>query len=317
MRRILPLAASALLALALVGCESNNQQVASKAPETLGPAETVSASAEHLRRGDIAALIQGAVPPDRYETLRSEWSQRTQEEPSSEADRKEFAEMMAKLTAADAEAALMTELEPELAKVEAEMGPQLPLMVGMGRGFAVQSLMESKQLDDAQKQQATAMIDALAAWVQNAKFFDREHARAAIGHVVSTARGLELTSLEQVEALDFDAAMAKAGQVYLGVSKALAVYGLDLDATLASVKAEVVEQQDDLAKVKVSYSLFNQPLSFETRMVRRNDRWFGEDAMKQIEKQFAPEAQEAPAVDGDIGADTDAPNADAAVEPGQ
>jgi hypothetical protein len=313
MRRIFPLAASALLALGLVGCESGEQKVADKAPESLGPAETVTASAEHLRRGDIAALIKGAVPADRYETLRSEWSRRTQEEPSSEADRKEFAETMAKLTAADAEAVLMSELEPQLAKAEAEMGPQLPLMVGMGRGFAVQALMESKQLDDAQKQQATAMIDALAAWVQGAKFFDREHAKAAIGHVVATARALELTSLEQVEALDFDAAMAKAGQVYLGMSKTLAVYGLDLDATLASVKAEVVEQQDDLAKVKVSYSLFNQPLSFETRMVRRDDRWFGEDALKELEKQLAPEAQDAPVAEGEA----EAPSADAQVEPGQ
>ncbi|MCB1554510.1 MAG: hypothetical protein KDJ14_11945 [Xanthomonadales bacterium] len=288
MRRVYLLALSGLLALSLAGCESKQEEAAQKAPEQLGPAETVVASAAQMRKGDLAAVIKGAVPAKRYEEIRSEWSRRVKEEPSSEKDKQEFAEMMGKLTASDAETKLYAELEPELAKMETEMAAQLPLMVGMGRGFAVQALMESKELNDAQKQQATAMIDALAAWVQSANFFDRDKAKAAIGHVVGTARSLNLQSLDQVEQMQFEEAMNKAGEAYLGLSKTLSVYGLDLDATLASVKAEVVEQKEDLAKVKVSYSLFNQPLSFETEMVRRDDRWFGKDAMKELDKALAP-----------------------------
>lgn len=289
MRRLISLAAASLLGMALVGCQSETGSQ-SKSTDGMNPAETVNASAAALRNGDLVAVIKAAVPNDKYEKIKAEWANKVKTEPSSEQDKKEFADMMAKLTAADAEDKLYAELEPQLAKMEAEMGAQLPLMVGMGRGFAAQSISESTQLNDAQKQQATQMIDAVAKWVESAKFFDRDNAKKAIAKVVETARGLEITSLDQVEAMDFETAMGKAGKVYLGVRDVVAIYGLDLDKTLASVKAEVVSETGDAAKVKVAYTLFDQPLSLETDMVRRDNRWFGKEALAEIEKEMSAPA---------------------------
>lgn len=294
MRIKISLAALALLAVGLGGCGGQEPASSVEAAKDFGPAETVLEQARKLREGDLAALVQLAVPPAQYEQLKAEWPSRVKDDPASEEDRREFAEAMAKMTAADAEQALYAELEPALAKAEAEMGAQLPLMVGMGRGFAVQAINESSKLSAEQKQQATDFLDAFAKWVEGAQFFDREKARQAIAGAVATARKLELKTLEELEKLDFEQAMQKAGTAYLGVRDLLKVYGLDLDAALASVEGRVKSEQGDEAVVEVSYRLFDQPLNFETKMTRRDGRWYGSEALEEIEKAAA--AQPAPEV---------------------
>jgi hypothetical protein len=287
MRTKVSLATLALLAAFVSGCGKQDPADTAAAARELGPAETVTQQARELQQGDLASLVQLAVPPAQYEKLKADWSLRVKQDPASEEDKREFAETMAKMTAADAEQALYAELEPALAKAEAEMGAQLPLMVGMGRGFAVQAINESIKLSPAQKQQATAFIDAFAKWVEGAQFFDRDKARQALAGVVSTARQLGVTSLDEVEQMDFETAMQKAGQAYLGVRDVLKVYGLDLDATLASVQSKVKSQQGDQAVVEVSYELFGQALSFETNMTQRDGRWYGSEALQEIEKSLA------------------------------
>jgi anthranilate/para-aminobenzoate synthase component I len=304
MRRVVGLALASMLVVGLVGCGSKTETSPAEAAKNLGPAETVEQGVAQLREGDFVGLLQTSLPADRYAKIKADWKAKIAAEPATAEDKKEFADMMAKLTAADAETALYAELEPHLAKAEAEMAAQLPLMVGMGRGFAVQSINESSKLSPEQKQQASEFVDAFAKWVEGAKFFDRDKAKAAIAAAVKTARGLEITTLDQVEAMEFEQAMQKAGQVYLGLKDVLKVYELDLDAALASVDASVVKEAADQATVKVAYTLFGQPLSFETAMTKRDERWFGADALREIEAQLAAEQGAAtPDAAADEGAD--------------
>ncbi|MCK7594426.1 hypothetical protein [Pseudomarimonas salicorniae] len=299
MRTQASFAALALLLVGLAGCGSKDPADTAEAAKEMGPAETVAQQAKELREGDFVSLIQLAVPPAQYEKMKAEWPKRVKEDPATEEDKQQFAETMAKVTAADAEATLYAELEPQLAKAEAEMGAQLPLMVGMGRGFAVQAINESAKLSAAQKQQATDFIDAFAKWLEGAQFFDRDKARQALSSMVGTARKLGVKTLDEVEAMDFETAMQKAGMVFLGVKDVLKVYGLDLDQSLASVKSEVKSQSGDQAVVQVNYELLGQPLSFETTMTQRDGRWYGAEALQEIEKSLdepaAPAVEEAPA----------------------
>ena len=75
----------------------------------------------------------------------------------------------------------------------------------------------------------SATVEALAKWVQSVKFTDRALAKQAVAHVVDTARQLELTTLDQARALDFDTAMDKSGIAFRGAKKVLETYGLSLD----------------------------------------------------------------------------------------
>src|SRR3546814_1615000 len=72
---------------------------------------------------------------------------------------------------------------------------------------------------------------------------------------------LELDSIYALRSITLDQALAKAGIVAAGTKKLLAVYGLDVDKALASVKASEVSRDGEHARVKVSYSLLDKPIT--------------------------------------------------------
>jgi hypothetical protein len=305
MKRFAVLAVAGLLSLALGAC-SKDEQPASVAAIPADPAATIEKTAADLRSGDLLAAVRTVVPPAHYERMRIEWRTRMAAEPPSDAERAQFAATMTKLTAPDAEAQLYAEFEPQLAQYESEMAAQMPLMVGMGRGFAMQSLQQSETLTAEQKKQAGELLDAVANWLQSARFFDRDLARQAIARIVATARALDLQTLDQVQALEFEQAMQKGGIALRGAFDVLGIYGLKLDDALASVDATTLSQQDETARVKVDYAVFGQPLSLETEMVRIDDRWYGKDAVVELER-----AASAPPQPADDGSDPDEVDAEA------
>lgn len=308
MKRLASLAVASLITLGLVACQKDETPAAVAPPSD--PAATIERSAADLRAGDLLAVVRTTVPPNHYDRMRTEWKQRVINDPPSEEEKAQFAETMAKLTAPDAEAALYAEFEPQLAAMEAEMAAQLPLMVGMGRGFAMQTVQQSEQLTADQKKQAGELVDALATWLQGVNFFDREIAKQAIAKTVATARELNLQTLDQVQALEFEQALQKGGVALRGLFDVLALYGLKIDETLSSVDAQVLTQEGDAARVKVAYQVFGKPLEVETDMVRVEDRWYGKDALVELDK-----AAQAPAADTAAqGEDMDAVEDEAEVD---
>jgi hypothetical protein len=284
-----------LLGLALTACQSDTPEpTAAKTLAADTPADVTERIAAELKDNNLLAAAQAAVPPQDFDEMRAAYERSRAETPSAE-DSAEFAQTMAKLTAPDAEQTLMAELEPALVKFETEMAAQMPLMIGMGRGFAQQWLSESKEFSAEQKTQAGAMLDALAKWLETVKFADRDLAKRAIGYVVATARALDLKTLEEARALTFEEAMGKAGIAFGGAKDVLAVYDLKLDEVLASVNSSVISEQGDEAKVQVEYRMFDQPLRAETEMQRRDGRWYAKDTLAKLDLERAKPAATADA----------------------
>jgi hypothetical protein len=308
MNRYAALALAGLTALSLIACQKEDaagESPAATAKATANPADAVAETAAKLKSGDVLAVIQLSVPPQHYDRMKAEWKTKMASDPITDDDRAEFAEMMAKLTDPQAEAQLFAEAEPELAKFETEMAAQMPLMIGMGQGFAMQAIQANEKLSEGQKKQVGDVVGAIAGWLQGVQFADRELAKQAIGKVAATARALELKSLDDARALEFEAAMAKAGVAFNGLKDVLAVYGLKLNETCDSVKTQIVSQEGDAAQVKVDYQIFGQPLSFETDMVQIDGRWYGKDTVAQLEKELNAPAEIA--TPDDDASDTDAP----------
>jgi hypothetical protein len=279
-------ALSAALALAIVGC--NKEEKAAPAAAVVAPATpdgAILASVQNLKSGNIDGLIQNALPPAEYAKLKSEWAQEVNKEPASEEEKAKFAENMAKLTAPDAEQKLWAEMEPKLVEMDAQMAQQMPMMVAMGKGFIQSSIQQNQDLTEPQKLQATQAVDALGNWVQTAKFTDKELAKKAISVVVTTARKLNLKTLDEARALNYDQAMAKIGHAYLGVKEILALYGFSIDQTLDSIKAQTLSNDGNVAKVKVDYTLFGTPLSAESDLVKVDGRWYGKETLEKIKKE--------------------------------
>lgn len=300
--------AMALLAL-VVACKKDEDAVAAPAAVALAPATPQSAvdtAVQHLKSGDIRALVVSQVPPSHVDEMRRNWQKELAEDPPTEEEKQEFATMMAELTAPDAEAKMMEKLEPQLVKFETEYAPQLPMMIGMGQGLLQQGIKDNKDLSEPQKLEAAKSIDALAKWIQGVRFTDRALAQRAVARVVTAAREVDLDTLDEARALDFDTAMAKSSIAFRAAKDVLAIYGLSLDQVLDSVRAEVVSEQGDTAKVKVNYTIFEQPMSFDTELVKVEGRWYGKQTIEELEKRDEPE------LDGDEEFEPEIEDADAA-----
>ena len=280
--RLARVALAALLVAFVSGC--GNQQNASSplAVSASTPDATIKKSVDLMKQGDVAGLLQNALPPADFAKLKADWGKDANEKPITDEDRQKFQETMTKLTAPDADKAIYAEIEPQLKQFDAQYQQQLPMYVAMGSGWLQGMVQQNKDLSDSDKQQAVAAINALAAWVQKTHFTDAESIKKVLAIVTKAARDLNLKTLDEARALTFDQSMQKAHVFVLALKDALAVYGFSIDQTLDSIKPEVAANDGKTAKVKVSYTLLGTPLAAETEMVNIDSRWYGKQTIDKL-----------------------------------
>ncbi len=312
MKRLKLLALAGLSLLALSACTTNKNE-ASKDPVT-----AVKDIAVSIRDNDYDRLSHIMVPPDVYAKLEARYKEQAAKKPAPSAEEsKQFTDQVAKLTAADAEDKMFADIQPKLA----QMGPQLPMMVGMMSGMAGQSIAQNEKMSASDKAQATAVLTAITKWATTAPLSDPDKAKQAIKVVVGTARDLKLTTLEDMQKLGFSDAMQKVGVGVGGLRKTLAVYGFDTDKMLDSVKTEKKSETGDTAVVSVSYMLLDAPVTGEVEMVKVDGRWYAKDLLENIKASLdkpvdaAPPAVTAPAPEAMVpDAAAPAPDASAPTE---
>jgi len=285
------LASVALLMLVVVGCTREPEPAV-----PAGPAETVRGWYQAMHEDDVGTLFERMLPPARLAAMRQGWERRRAEPPEiAENDRRQFAQMMADLTADGAEDRLYRQIEPTLVRMESELAAQLPLMIAMGTGFASAGIQENDRLSEAQKKHASEVIGALAGWLATAPLADRDRARNAIGEISNGARALELDTLDEVYRLEFDQVLARLGIVSATAKAVLALYGLDLGASLSGATFTVLEQDPAHATVRIDYPLAASRLHFDLALVRVDDRWYSQELIEALaEHDAGPAAAAAP-----------------------
>ena len=241
------------------------------------------------------------------ERIRADWDKQ-RAAPITDEERAEFAENWGKITAPDGVDKIMAEVEPKLAEVK----PQLAGMIAMGQGMATMSIAQSTELTEPQKAQATAFLNGLGGWLGKTDFADPALMRKSLTALADGLRATGITKLDDIKALSFDELLAKFGPAVGGVKNALAAYGFSLDAIADSVKTEIVSEAGDTAKLKVSYALFDAPMSFESEMQKVDGKWYGKDMLAQLEKAKAEEA--AQVAEGDDAEGDEASEEEAAGE---
>ena len=266
-----PLAFAALSCLALSACQDGNDQVQtakSSSHAATTPLAAINANLDAMKQGDLKALVLNSAPPEMIEHMRTKWTQEMNKEPITEEDRAKFTETMTMFTAEGAEQKLWQDLEPKFKELQAEAQFQLPMWIGMGQSVLGSMVTESKDLTDAQKKQAMEGVQAFGTWASSAQFLD------------------------QVRALKFDEALEKGNVGYRATKDLLANYGFSLDDMMKTMKAELVSQEGDAAKVKVSYQMFQTPLEFESDMVRVDGGWYSKESVEKLRAEMAGETTE-------------------------
>jgi hypothetical protein len=272
-----------LLVLALLAACHSRDHAATVGGDS--PEAAVRESIALVRAGDFAGFWRHALPPHDYAMLREDWGRaRAGEAPPDEAARARIDAALRQLAAPDAEATLDARLQPWLADTQARYGDQLPLLVGVGRALASRAIDDDPRLGEEQKQHATALVDALGPWAQQAPWFDPDKARQAVGVVVATARKLDLRDAQSLRAMDFDQAMHRYATAFRGLERLLALYGLPLDEAFASARVVPLEYQPPYARVRVEYQLLGKPLSMESTLVQQNGRWYERELIDSVRR---------------------------------
>lgn len=265
------------------------------------PAQHVRDVVDALRRNDLPALVQAALPPQQYREAVDGW-EKLRLSPTSEEDRAEFEAALQKWTAADTVDRVMAEIEPKLR----ERAVQSEGMVLMGLGamhMAVNS--PDSELDEEQRTMLKAALPGIENWVIATDFFDPATLRQALSLLVEAARGTGISSLDQIKMLSFDQALRRAGQMLTAGKQAVKLYGLDLDAIIASTRVELIEREGERARVRATVTAFNAPISTELELSLVEGRWYSSEALvhwtekaeRAERRRAAREAREAEAKD--------------------
>lgn len=275
-RTLLPLVA----VLALAACH-HQEEAAQSGGST--PEEAMQQSVALIKAGDFAGFWKHALPPADYANLRTDWAHpRPDQRPITDEDRAQFTQTMQQLTAPNAENTLYTQVQPKLTQLEQQYKDQLPVMIGIGQAIIGTGIAQSKKLTDEQKQQANAVLAAMLPWAQKTPWFDQARAKQAVNVVVTTVRKLDLKNADELRTMDFDTAMKKYSLGFDGAKQLLSLYDLSIDETLNSVKLTPTDNSNGHASIKVDYTLLGKPLSFESKLVQQDGRWYSEDLLRNV-----------------------------------
>jgi hypothetical protein len=273
---------AALLALLALGTGCRQAQ----APGD--PVAAVKGLAKALRDDDLLRYSQLSMPPELRKRVEERWHQRLAvAAPPTEAQQKDYARWMQRLTAPDAEAKLYARYDRRMKKFEGELGAQWPLMQATGTIFLNGLIKANDKLSEGEKAHARAVGGALLSWLKPEMVSDRERAKQAIAVLTQTARAVELPTLADTRKLEMDESLEKGSELLKAGKRIARIYGLDLDASLAGVEARVLSAQGEQAIMEVSYPVFGQTVRFEMELLRRNGRWYPADAVRKAELDLA------------------------------
>lgn len=256
----------AVLVALLQACGGDEKSSAAKIDMDT-PDGALMATIEALKQNDVKSLMKASMSVADYDKAVADF-EKAKNEPS-ESDKAQFAQMMQMLTADGAEDNLMTMAGPQLEQAR----QQLPMMLMMGKGMAAQAIESSAEVPANQKESAVKVVNAFMDFVSENDVLSEEVTRKAISAAVSTAKELNMNSLDDLKAMSFDDAMGKAGIVMGGAKNILGAYGISLDDVLSSVKVSDVQTAGDSATMKLAYEFLGQSFDQDVKMVKKDGKW--------------------------------------------
>lgn len=258
--------------LAQTTAATATQQGAVTTPD---PARQIQDLVRLLRANDVAGLARAMVPPSRFQEAYQAYEfQRS--EPISEAERIRFTEKMDKFLAADAVEKLMAEIEPKLQ--EARPQAEGAILMAMG-GMQMAVASPKSKLSDEQRAALKQALPGIQRWVSSTDFLSSLSMRQALTVLTDAARETGVSNLDQLKMLPLDEVLARSGTLLAAAKQALRIYGLDLDAIAATTQVQVLASDSRNARVRITVTVFDAPISGEHELTLVEGRWYGKDML--------------------------------------
>jgi hypothetical protein len=272
MRRIL---SATLLATALwTGAAAADTPKATIDPKS--PESAVLIPVQLLRGNDFKGFFD-AMPAEDQAKAKAEWAAGQAKKGEDAKGIAEANEFLAKLLAPDATTKLMAEAEPKLKEMNPQELSQGLQMVGMIMAMSqMQQPKDGKKPDPAAQAVMAALSGILndaSQWVLTAGIEDPAKCKKAIERLVAGAKGLNVKDVKELQALPLDQFLARLSPLVKELKAAAAVYDVQLDAFLDSVKAKAGAAKDGKTPLDVSFTAFGKSYSLPVQVVQKDGHW--------------------------------------------
>jgi len=262
-----------VLMLGLVACggDKNSAEAEIASIDTNTPDGAFMASIAAMKSNDLKSLIKNSLSQDQYNELVTEF-ENNKTGNFSEADKAQFAQTVTMLTSDGAEDTLYAMVEPQLEQARA----MLPMMLMMGKDQILQGIKENPMLPETQRDSAATVVGAAMDWMGENDILSEDKTKAAISALVDTAKALDMSSLDEVQNMNFEQALDKGSIAFGGVKNVLGAYGISMDDMLSSVEIDNVNVQGETATMDVSFEVFGETVNQVMNMVKKDGVWIGE-----------------------------------------
>lgn len=261
----------ALMVLTACGGDENSAADEIAKMDTDTPDGAFLANVAAMKANDLHSLMKNSLSEQKYNDLVTEF-ENNKTGNFSEADKAQFAQTMSMLTADGAEDMLFEMAKPQLEQARA----MLPMMVMMGKDQMIQGIKTNPMIPEDQRETLAAVAGAAVDWIGENDILSEEKTKAAIASVVGTAKAMNMTSLDEVENMTFEQALAKGSIALGGLKDLLDVYGLSMNDMLDSVDVGNVNVNGDQATMDVNFEIFGETIKQTMNMVKKDGVWVGE-----------------------------------------
>ncbi len=254
-------------------------------PGAASPAEAVTDLIGHLRQNELAELARVALPPALHAEVEAAWRQDESRWPLTELpldDR--IPAMLAALTRPAAEEQLRLAFRRQLSG-------QTRALQDAARGLGVfgkEYLGREGGYNAQERQHYTQLVDRFASWAAQAPLGDPERGRQSIALLVKGAERAGVKGDADFSRLGMEGSLKALVPLYIAFKQMLGLYGLGVDATLASLQAETVSSEGDAAEVRVHYLLDGREIQTVIRAIRVDGRWYLADYLDAARESLPP-----------------------------
>jgi hypothetical protein len=270
--------------LLLPGCRQDEAPAAATSDAAAKPAQAVRQLTAHLRANDLEAFARDAVPPALHAQLETAWHEGRTRWPLDELPfGRRLPGLLKSLAAPGSEARLQQVFDRQFAGADRQLhGAAASLGL-----FGAQYLEHEGDYSGDERQHYAQLIAAASRWGASAPLGDRQRARAAIAQLAIAARNTGLTSEAAFREAGMDASLRRMGTFAAAFKRALARYGLDLDADLGTLDASLQQQTGDSARVRMRYRFGGQDIDTVVSLRRIDGHWYLADYLRHAQAALA------------------------------
>ncbi len=283
-----PRLALLLLCGLLAACQRTPTSTPAPVAGATRPAQAVQLLTRHLRDNDLQAFARDAVPPALHAQLEMAWRDGRTRWPLDELPFANRLPTMLQSFAADgAQARLQQTFDVQFAGQTLQI-KSAATSLGL---FGAQYIEREGRFSLAERQHYAQLIQAVSRWGLAAPLGDRDRARLTIAKLTRAAKRAGLASPADFRAAGMDDSLRRIAPFAEAFKRAVAQYGLDLDASLAGMQTTLQQQTGDTAKVRMRYRLGDADIDTVVPVQRIDGRWYISDFLQHARSAAGPSGQ--------------------------